>query len=533
MNKTIDINIASQIFHLDENAYIALKNYLDAIKAYLAKEESQEEIIQDIEARIAELFIERMISDKQVINTEDVNEIIKIMGQPEEYDLSDEDDKSTKTRHNIHKKLFRDKKNSYISGVSAGLAHYMGIDVVWVRLIWVILTLFTTGWFILIYILLWILIPEARTTAEKLAMKGEPINLSNIEKKIKEGYDNVSEKIKDVDVKKHSKGAQNNISDFFSWLEGFIITLGKVLLKIVGVFILIFSGLGLLGILLSALGIGGLGLFGSTELYNSTLGNIDGIALAGVPSWLFITAALTAGAIPLLLIFIFSLKLLFNNLKSISKPFIITTVSIWVISIAFLTITGINSSMRDFTSGEIVDTITLKPKDQDTLFFKMKGNLNYTVFPFKQNREDIVYDENNKNLVLYDSNVDVKFYRTTDRDAYIRIAKWAYDYDVDQAREKAGLIDYEYNIKNNQIVFDSYFITSKEFKDRSMGVDLDIYLPENTVIKMDENMEDFIENYFYFSELDKPFNEYFNLKDDKFECVSCLKKNDTIGNLNE
>jgi len=533
MNKTIDINIANQIFHLDENAYLSLKNYLDAIKAYLANEQSQDEIIQDIEARIAELFIKRMISDKQVINTEDVNEIIKIMGQPEDYDLSDENENTAKSAQNINKKLYRDKEKSYISGVSAGLGHYMGVDVVWVRLIWILLSIFTTGWFIVIYILLWILIPEAQTTAEKLAMKGEPINLSNIEKKIKEGYGNVSEKMKDVDVKKHSRNAQNNISDFFSWLESFTITLGRVLLKIVGVIILVFSGLGLLGILLSALGIGGLGLFGSTDFYNSTLGNIDNIVMTGVPSWLFITAALIAGAIPLLLIFIFSLKLLLNNLKSISKPFIITTVSIWIISIVFLTITGINSSMKDFTSGEIVNTIKLKPKDQDTIFFKMRGNLNYTVFPFKQNREDVVYDETHKTLVLYDSNVDVKFSHTSEKDAYIRISKWAYDYDVNQAREKASLIDYNYTINDNQLMFDSYFLTPKELKDRSIGVDIDVYLPEKTIIKMDENMEDFIENYFYFSELENPFNEYYSIKNDKFECLSCLKKNDSIGNLNE
>jgi phage shock protein PspC (stress-responsive transcriptional regulator) len=533
MNKTIDINIANQIFHLDENAYKALKNYLDAIKSYLANEEGQEEIIQDIEARIAELFIERMISDKQVINTDDISEVIKIMGQPEDYNLSDEDDNSTKSRRNINKKLFRDKETSYISGVSAGLAHYMGIKVNWVRLLWVIFTIFTTGWFILIYVLLWILIPEARTTAEKLEMKGEPINLSNIEKKIKEGYDNVSDKIKDVDVKKHSRSAQNNISSFFSGLEKFIITLGKILLKLIGIFILIVSGLGLLGILVSALGLGGLGLFGGVEFYNATFGNIDHVMMGGVPTWLFIAAALLAGAIPLLFIFIFSLKILFKNLRSINRPFIITTISIWVICIAFLIIAGINSSMKDYTSGEIVNTITIEQKKQDTLYFKMKGNLNYTVFPFRQNKEDVVYDENNKTLVLYDSSVDIKFKHTSDDNAYIRISKWAYDYDVDQAREKASLIDYKYIVDNNDITLDSYFISPKELKDRSIGVDIDIYLPENTLIKMDENMEDFIENYFYFSELEYPFNEYYNIKNDKFECISCLKKNDTIGNLIE
>lgn len=533
MNKTIDINIANQIFHLDENAYIMLKNYLDAIKAYLANEESQEEIIQDIEARIAELFIERMISDKQVINTDDVKEIIKIMGQPEDYDLSDEDIKSTSRKQNVNKKLYRDKENSYISGVSSGLAHYIGLDVVWVRLLWILFTIFSAGWAILVYILLWILIPEAKTTAEKLAMKGEPINLSNIEKKIKEGYDNVSEKIKDVDVKKHSKNAQNNISSFFSNLETFIIALGKILIKVIGFFIMIISGIGLIAILFSALGIGGLGLLSDVDLFNTIFGRLDNFVISGIPTWLFIAAAFTAAAIPLLLIFIFSLKVLLSNLRSISKPFVISTISIWFISIVFLIIVGINSSMKDYTSGEVVNTITLEQKVQDTLFFKMKGNLNYTVFPFKQNRENIVYDEKSDSQILYDSNVDVKFNRTTDQNAYIRVSKWAYDYDDDQAREKASLLDYKYTVVDNQITLYSYFLASKELRDHSIGVDIDIYLPENTLIKMDENMDDFIENYFYFPELENPFDEYYNVKNDKFECISCIKKNDTIGNLSE
>ena len=235
MNKTLDINIANQIFHIDEQAFKILKKYLDDIKTYLSKEESRDEIIQDIEARIAELFIERMISDKQVINDNDVNEVIKVMGQPEDYNLSDEDDNSnsSRTSGNAEKKLYRDREMAYISGLSAGMAHYLNVEVIWIRLIWILFTVFSTGWLILAYIILWILVPEAKTTAEKLAMKGEPVNLSNIEKKIKEGYDNVSEKIKGVDVEKHSKNAQSSISSFFSQLEKFLLSLGKVILKII------------------------------------------------------------------------------------------------------------------------------------------------------------------------------------------------------------------------------------------------------------------------------------------------------------
>lgn len=529
MNKTLDINIANQIFHIDENAYKILKNYLDAIKTYLANEVSRDEIIQDIEARIAELFIERMISDKQVINTEDVNDIIKIMGEPKDYSISDdEDEQQHDTYQKINKKLYRDKEQSYISGVAAGLGHYLGIDVVWIRLLWILFTIFSTGWFIIIYILLWILIPEAKTTAEKLAMKGEPINLSNIEKKIKESYDNVSEKIKDVDMKKHSKNAQNNISTFFTELEKIIIKLGHVLVKIIGFILMLISGLGLLSLLFTGLGLGSIGLFGNIDLIDSGLVRFDGLIIDGIPSWLVISSAFIAAGIPLLLIFIFSLKMLFSNLKRISKTFVFSMIALWILSIAFLIFMGINSSMKERVSGEIVNTESLQLTPQDTLFIKMKGNLNYTVTPFKHNTSKVTYDEND-NKILYDSNVDVKFNHTSDNVAYIRISKWTYAYDEKKAREQSHLIEYNFDIDTNQISLDSYLLAPIDFKDNYLGVDIDIYLPENVKINLDKNTNDFIENYFESIESQNKFDEIYILNDNKLFCTSC-EKIETSGN---
>lgn len=532
MNKTLDINIANQIFHIDENAYKVLKNYLDAIKSYLANEESRDEIIQDIEARIAELFIERMISDKQVINNEDVNDIIKIMGEPKDYSIPDEEDSTQSQSHQKNeKKLYRDKDESYISGVSAGLAHYLGIDVVWVRLLWILFTIFSTGWFILIYILFWVLIPEAQTTAEKLAMKGEPINLSNIEKKIKEGYDNVSEKIKDVDVKKHSKNAQSKISSFFTGLENIVIKLGQVLVKIIGFFLMIITGLSLLGLLFTALGLGGVGLFSNIDLVESNIIRLDGLDVEGLPIWLVILTSFLAAAVPLFLIFILSLKMLFSNLKSISKTFILSIIAIWVLSVGFLVYLGISSSAYERVSGETVETTTLEIKPQDTLFIKMKGNLNYTVTPFKHDQEKVTYDEND-NKILYHSNVDVKFNNSSENKAYLRVSKWSYAYGEKKAREQARLVSYKYEINSNQLLLDSYFLAPTNMKDNYIGVDIDIYIPKNMNIYIDQNTENFIENYLEYNESKNKFDESFTLEGNKLFCASC-KKIEASGNLNQ
>ncbi len=532
MNKTIDVNIANQIFHIDENAYKVLKNYLDAIKSYLSTEAGRDEIIQDIESRIAELFIERMISDKQVITSEDVNEIIKIMGEPKDYSISDDEGhQQNHSQHSVDKKLYRDKDQSYISGVSAGLSHYLGIDVVWVRLLWILFAILSFGWAILIYILFWILVPEANTTAEKLAMKGEPINLSNIEKKIKEGYDNVSEKIKDVDVKKHSKRAQSNISTFFNQLEKFVIKIGKILVKIVGFVLMIFSGLGLLSLIFTALGFGGIGLFSNIDLIDSGVIRLDGLIYNGVPAWLVIVSSFIAIAVPLILIFILSLRLLFSNLKRVSKTFVISISILWFLSIASLVFIGINSSLRERVSGEIVNTSSLNLKTQDTLFIKMKGNLNYTVSPFKKNQEKITYDENDKRI-LYNSNIDINFNHTSDNLAYIRISKWTYAYDESQARNQANLITYNYQIENNQISLDSYLLSPTELSENYLGVDIDIYIPEYVKINFDKNTNDFLENYFYPLESEEKFNETYILNNNKLFCSSC-ETIEASGNQNE
>lgn len=534
MNKTLDINIANQIFHIDESAYRILKNYLDAIKTSLANEKSRDEIIQDIEARIAELFIERMISDKQVINIEDVNEVIKIMGQPEDFNIADDDDDTqSKTHKKTEKKLFRDKSQSYISGVCAGLSHYINVEVVWIRLVWILLTVFSSGWFILIYIILWALIPEAKTTAEKLSMKGEPITLSNIEKKIKEGYDNVSEKLKDVDVKKHSENAQNSISKFFSVLEQIVINLGKVLVKIIGFILLIFSGIGLLALIISTLGVSGIGLFSNIDLVESGLVRLDGIVITDFPAWVVILSTFLAIGIPLLFIFIFSLKMLFTNIKSIGTAFSISMVMLWLVSIAFIIFISISTSLKDKTAGEIVNTTALNLKPKDTLYLKMNANLNYTVFPFKQNQQKITYVENDDKQVLYDSNIDVKFNHISDDRAFIRISKWTYDFEESTARNKASLIKYDYEINENSFIFDSYMLAPKDLKNNSIGIDIDIYLPEDVLISLDESTDDFIENYFNANESENPYKEYFILKENRLFCESCEEKSEPTGNLNE
>jgi hypothetical protein len=137
MNKTININLGGTFFHIDENAYNHLRSYLDAVRATLSPEDSIAEIMDDIEARIAELFNESISNKDQVITIGRVKEVIEIMGQPEAFDPDNEDPQhntqSDQSQYKAPRQLFRDEENKYLGGVASGLGHYLGVDCLWIR----------------------------------------------------------------------------------------------------------------------------------------------------------------------------------------------------------------------------------------------------------------------------------------------------------------------------------------------------------------------------------------------------------------
>ena len=233
MNKTVNINLANILFHIDENAYNRMRRYLESVKRSFANTPGSDEILADIEARIAELFHEKLANERQVITIKEVDEVIAIMGQPEDYmvdeDIFDDEPKAASKEPKRVKKLYRDIEAKYVAGVSAGLAHYVGVDPIWIRIIWILLTIFSGGSFILIYGLLWILIPEARTTSQKLDMRGEDINISNIERKVKEGFEDVAERVKNVDYEKVGNKVKSSGKTFFDTIGDIIMFFSKFL----------------------------------------------------------------------------------------------------------------------------------------------------------------------------------------------------------------------------------------------------------------------------------------------------------------
>ncbi len=277
MKKAIKINLSGLIFHIDDDAYEKLKTYLDTISRHFSNKQESKEIIDDIETRIAELFQERITEENQVISLLIVNEVIDIMGNPEDIADSGEEAEGHRTFHESYsrsRRLYRDPENSVIGGVCGGLSAYFGVDPVIFRLLFVIF-FFAGGASILVYAILWIVLPKAETAAQKLEMRGEKVNVSNIEKKIREEYESVKDNVKDGYSKAKSsetyRKTERATSDFFEVLGKILLVFVKVILIIIGTSLVI-AGIGLL-IGLIALPFVGIHVF-PFESYSFSLGDI-------------------------------------------------------------------------------------------------------------------------------------------------------------------------------------------------------------------------------------------------------------------
>jgi len=339
MKKTININLAGFVFYIDEDAYEALQKYLNNIRTYLGNTEGKDEIIDDIESRIAELFSEKQ---KQVITLTEVNEVIEVMGQPEDY-MSEEEPEEKKSYQQSSKRLYRDPDSTVLGGVCSGVGHYLNIDAVWIRLIF--LAMVWSGVSILFYFILWAIIPKAETTAQKLEMKGKAATFNNIEDYVRKGYENVKDDFKNVDLKGAGEKAKQGASGFFAFLGELISKLfsalskllsfiANILGKLLGVIILITTVALIIALTVSFI----IGSFIDINIGNDLL-VLPGFEFIGPdwggpfhPIWYHISMILTFG-IPAFSLLLFALQLLFKNMGRLSGSIKIVLLAVWMISL--------------------------------------------------------------------------------------------------------------------------------------------------------------------------------------------------------
>ena len=244
MKKTLTINLNNIVYHIDDDAYDMLQSYLADVEKHLSDDEKKE-VMADIEARIAEIFSDSLKRNKTVINLEDVEEIINVLGKPNQFSSDEEDDANPKTntqqsagngeRRSSSRRFYRDPENAVLGGIASGIAAYFSWDVTWVRIGIILLSLLSIGHGILIYFIVWLIAPKAVTVAQRLEMQGEDVTVENIKSEI----NNVKNYVESDKFKQSASGFGEKFLEV-------IRTIIKVLAGFIGGII------GLIGIILAA-----------------------------------------------------------------------------------------------------------------------------------------------------------------------------------------------------------------------------------------------------------------------------------------
>ena len=297
MKKTLTVNLGGTVFHIDEDAYRLLDNYLSNLKIHFRKEAGADEIIDDIERRISELFAEKLTAGSQVITITDVEEVIARMGKPEDMEAENDSEPSVgnATRTTIHRRLYRNPDDKLLGGVISGMAAYLGWDVTLLRLLLLVVLICGVGTLIPVYIVCWLVIPEARTAAEKLSMRGEAVTVENIGKTVTDGFEKVANGVNDYMKSDKPRTFLQKLGDALVMVAGWFFKICLVIFAIICSPLLFVFGVVFVALLFAAVmvAIGGgaalISMFPTfdvilpTSPFSAIVMYIAGILLVGIP----------------------------------------------------------------------------------------------------------------------------------------------------------------------------------------------------------------------------------------------------------
>jgi phage shock protein PspC (stress-responsive transcriptional regulator) len=483
MKKTLTVNISGFVFNIEEDAFRILDEYLKAIAAKITPKVDAEEVIRDVESRIAELFKEKIHALKEVITIADVEEIQLQMGSPSDFAMHEDEPKSTSsdsTEESVtEKRMFRDTENAKLGGVCSGLGAYLGIDVTIIRIVFVLMVVLG-GSGLFIYLILLFVIPEAKTTTDKLKMRGAPINVNNIKDHINVLKNDLAEKAKKSNFKEAFNDTVNNlpplISQSFRWL-----------LKVTGFVTVTLGVFGLFALSSVLLGESG---FLPISTDGLSFGLTDGITLLygqGIVYGLTLFSILTTLYIPLILFVLWGIKLVIT-LKTSFKPVSLILSVFWLVGVGILTLTSISIGLDMRNRGEVVQNYPVHTAnntlvidiDEDVVFSnhvdaKMAGFKDLVLI-----KDETVYLGNPKlyiKPVLGDSAFSLQIIKemrgATHREAVL----------------KADQISYSHFSWNNHLTLAPYMAMPLSHKYRQQSVTIIVYVPAGKSVKFGKNIE--------------------------------------------
>lgn len=398
MNKTIIININGIVFHIEEDAYEVLRNYMTDVQRHFANEEDSIEITTDIENRIAEMFTEILNQEaRQVVITADVRTVISQMGTIEDFETEAEQKSTFKDYQSFtdNRKLFRDPDDYLLGGVCAGIANYFDVEPVWIRLAFAIAIVFGGTGFI-VYIILWLIVPKATTRADRMAMKGERLDLKGFVKNFEEEVKNVHHSLSNASTKARPfvYKIRDFVGDFFDHLRSFLNSAGVVLLKLIGIFILLvcFGLFVSATVALSFISAAGHDVF---HLFPFSIVNYD-------YSDVIYFSSFAVAAIPLLAVMLLTLRVIFNR-GVMGRSTSYTMLILWIVAVSILGYYASKVASDFKEEASFSQNISIKAPAHNTYYLK----LNEVKFLSKEDSVRLdIKDRFNGKIILNDDNDD-------------------------------------------------------------------------------------------------------------------------------
>lgn len=497
MKETIKINLSQRLFDLDADAYENLKEYLDALKKIFEKSpEESEEILHDIEQRIADLLQEKLGSSKQVVTNADIEEIIKKLGTAEDFARengeaetedftsgNEEKSQSGDSFQRAHRRFYRDIDNNIIGGVCSGLGAYFNIDPVWIRVA-LLLLFFLKGFGLLIYLILWAVVPAARTTAQKLQMKGRPVTVENIQDSVKREFTKVKDNFSRYSQSESYRKTQNTIADIFRALGNIFMVFLKIILILIGVGIII-AGISLIIALFTTLAGGS--FITNWHWQGPDFWNLFHFQFHEIT--LFSMAVLFVILIPIIAISIGLVKLIFN-VKTRNNVLAAFVWTFWALALVFVLITAISGDKIFSYNSGYIDEKEIDLPENRVLYVelendhrRLRGAAHYSVFG-----REIVHDKFYDKCYLK----PVLSFRPSDRDEmYMTIEyRTAFpDFEDDYYND----LYYEWELVDSLLLLNEYFSLDDDDIWQGPGVKVTLFMPEGQRFRISRNLEEIID----------------------------------------
>lgn len=503
MKKTVKVNIGGFSYNIDEDAYNALRVYLDDIKVRLGNGNEAAETIKDIEERISELISTRNPEDG-VVSLPLVEEIIAQIGKPE--DIGGDAEFAQKPSGNkTLRRLYRNPEGAIVGGVCSGLSEYFGVDPIVFRLLFVLL-FFLKGFGLILYLVLWIATPKAVTPKQKLEMKGEPVTFSNIEKTLKDEMNSVSSNLKNAEPKNFFEKLMSFIGQIALFCLKALLVFFKVLAIMIGVIIiasmlfvfLVLIGVFFFGSFMMSWFAPEIGGFSLNEFITSMF-DISSSIWVTVPIFLII-------AIPVVALIYGGVRIIFRFKARDGLIGIIAAV-IWIASVVTLALT-VFFQARSLTIREsVVNTISLNevaPVKEKVIVLK-----SYNLNPDSLNKaSDVQYNFFDMKLTTLNGKKTISgkpeliIEKADEEFANITMIKKARGGSKILAKQNASEIIYNYSIKDSIVTLDPIFTMPDNTKWKNQDITLVMNLPEGYSIYLDSTLMDILD-------YNQPFSNYW------------------------